>query len=150
MNDLSVNRGLARYRVRWKIALIFDEVEHEPTYHGRTYDLTLVGTGMLTDKDVFADSRLVVLLAIPSPHRNGRQTVIEVEARQIYSVYSGETSCFRLGLEFRHFKGDGLDILKEGLSHCNPLIKVPDYDPLPTVLGGARSYQPTRNYDLAA
>jgi len=150
MNDLSVNRSLARYRVRWRIALIFDEVEHEPTYHGRTHDLTLVGTGMLTSKDVFTDSRLVVLLAIPSPYRNGRHSVIEVEARQKYSVYSGETSCFRLGLEFRRFKGDGLDILKEGLSHCNPLIKLPDYDPLPAMLGGAHSYQSTRSLDLAA
>ena len=150
MNELSVNRSLARYRVRWKIALVFDEVEHEPAYHGKTHDLTLVGTGMLTNKDVFADSRVVVLLAIPPHYRDGRQTVIEVEARQIYSVYSGETSCFRLGLEFRHFKGDGLSILKEGLSHCNPLLKLHDYDPLPTILGAGHSYQSSRSLDLAA
>lgn len=150
MNEMSVNRGFARYRVRWKIALIFDEVEHEPTHHGITRDLTLVGTGMLTNRNTFADSRLVLLLAVPSPHRNGRQAVIEIEARQKYAVYSGETSCFRLGLEFRNFKGDGLSILKEGLSHCNPLIALPEYDLFPTSLGNAHSSKRSRRLDLAA
>ena len=150
MNDLNVNRTLARYRVRWKLALVFEEIKHEPTYHGITHDLTLVGTGMLTNKDVFADSRIVILLAIPSPYRNGKQSVIEVEARQIYSVYSGETACFRLGLEFRQFKGDGLNILKEGLSHCNPLLKRSDYDPYSSTLGAAPSFNSVQNLDLAA
>ena len=145
---MSVNRSLARYRVRWKIALVFDEVEHEPTQHGRTHDLTLVGTGMLTNRDIFADSRVVVLLAIPPLYRDGRQSIVEVEARQIYSVYSGETSCFRLGLEFTEFKGEGLAVLKEGLSHCNPIIKVADYDPFPTVFGSAHSYKSVPNLDL--
>ncbi|MCX7176572.1 MAG: hypothetical protein NT159_22145 [Proteobacteria bacterium] len=129
---MTIIRSLARYHVRWKIALIFDEVEQKPTFHGRTHDLTLVGTGMLTHRDVFTDSPVVVLLAIPPLHRNGRQKVIEIRAKQVYSVYSGETFCFRLGLEFISFKGDGLEILIEGLSHRNPLISLPDYDPVPT------------------
>lgn len=150
MNDGAVNRGLARYRVRWQIALVFDQLEHEPSFYGKTYDLTLVGTGMLTDRDVFADSRVLVLLAIPPHHRDGRRTVIEIEARQIYSVYSGETSCFRLGLEFRNFKDDGLSILKEGLSYCNPVLEARSQDPFPTIFGGARTYSSTRSLDLAA
>lgn len=128
-----MNRHATRYHVRWKIALIFDETEHRPTYHGRTYDLTLVGTGMLTHTDVYTDLPVVVLLAIPGLHRNAKPRVIEISARQAYSVYSGETACFRLGLEFVHFKGDGFEILKEGLSHCHPIIELPSYDPFPTV-----------------
>lgn len=130
---MTANRTFARYHVRWKIALIFDEVEQKPTFHGRTHDLTLVGTGMLTHRDVFTDSPVVVLLAIPPLHRNGRQKVIEINAKQVYSVYSGETFCFRLGLEFISFKGDGLQILREALSHRVPLISLPVYDAPPTV-----------------
>lgn len=130
------NRSVARYHVRWKIALIFDGVEHKPTFHGRTHDLTLVGTGMLTHRDVYTDSPVVVLLAVPPVHRNHRQKVIEIRSKQIYSVYSGETSCFRLGLEFLDFKEDGLEILTEGLSHHHPILSLPDYDPFPTIFGG--------------
>lgn len=130
---MAIIRSSARYHVRWKIALIFDEVEQKPTFHGRTHDLTLLGTGMLTHRDVFTDSPVVVLLAIPPLHRNGRQKVIEIRAKQVYSVYSGETFCFRLGLEFINFKGDGLKVLIEGLSHRVPLISLPVYDRPATV-----------------
>lgn len=147
---MTINRTLARYHVRWKIALIFDEVEQKPTFHGRTRDLTLVGTGMLTHRDVFTDSQVVVLLAIPPLHRNRRQKVIEIRARQIYSVYSGETFCFRLGLEFIHFKGDGLQILTEGLSHHHPLISLPVYDPFPTVFGNGENDQTIEALDFTA
>ena len=138
---MTMNRTVARYHVRWRIALIFDEVEHKPTFHGRTHDLTVVGTGMLTHKDVFTESPVVVLLAIPGLHRNSKPTVIEIKARQIYSVYSGETYCFRLGLEFLHFKGDGLRILEEGLSHYHPIIELPSYDPFPTIFGSQENNQ---------
>ncbi|MCX7168814.1 MAG: hypothetical protein NTY41_00600, partial [Proteobacteria bacterium] len=68
-------------------------------------------------------------------HRNCKPKVIEIKARQIYSVYSGETYCFRLGLEFVDFKNDGLEILKEGLSHYHPIIELPSYAPFPTIFG---------------
>ncbi|MFA7268570.1 MAG: hypothetical protein WC073_04430 [Sterolibacterium sp.] len=145
-----MNRTAARYHVRWRIALIYDEAEHKPTYHGRTYDLTRVGTGMLTHKDVFSESPVAVLLAIPGLHKNAKPQVIEIKARQIYSVYSGETYCFRLGLEFMHFKGDGLQILEEGLSHYHPIIELPDYDPFPTIFGNAEANQTLQNLDFVA
>lgn len=139
---MTINRSEARYHVRWKIALVFDEVEHRPTYHGKTHDLTMVGTGMLTHTDVFTESPVVILLAVPPLHRDHRPKVIEIRARQIYSVYSGETFCFRLGLEFVYFKDDGLKILQEGLSHHHPIISLPSYDPFPTVFSGDE-YTPT-------
>lgn len=130
---MTINRSEPRYHVRWKIALIFDEAEHRPTYHGRTHDLTQVGTGMLTHTDVFTEAPVVILLAVPALHRDHRPKVVEIKARQIYSVYSGETFCFRLGLEFDQFKGDGLQVLQEGLSHHHPIIALPTYDPFPTL-----------------
>jgi len=100
--------------------MIFDESEHRPTYHGKTYDLSLVGTGMHTDTNIFTTSPVVVLLAPPPLHKGHRQKIIEIKARQVYAVYSGDSSCFRLGLEFVYFKGDGLQELKKRLEHHHP------------------------------
>lgn len=111
------NRAAERYHVRWKIALVFDEAENRPTYHGKTYDLSLIGTGMLTDVNIFTHSKVMVLLAPPPLHKGDRQKIIEIRASQVYAVYSGETSCFRLGFEFEYFKRDGLQVLKDRLVH---------------------------------
>lgn len=97
--------------------MIFDEAENKPTFHGRTYDLSLVGTGMHTNINIFTPSPVVVLLAPPPLHKGHRQKIIEIRARQVYAVYSGESFCFRLGLEFMDFKGDGLEVLKKRLEH---------------------------------
>ena len=121
----SYNRGTDRYHVRWKIALIFDEAEHRPTYHGRTFDLSLGGTAMHTGSNIFTSAPVVVLLAPPPLHKGHRQKVIEIRARQVYAVYSGASSCFRLGLEFVSFKGDGLQVLKNRLQHHVPKVVNP-------------------------
>ena len=114
------HRSDARFHVRWKIALVFDELENRPTYHGRTHDLSLTGTGMHTDVNLFTTAPVVVLLAPPPLHVGHRQKVIEIRARQVYAVYSGEASCFRLGFEFISFKGNGLTVLKDRLKYHQP------------------------------
>lgn len=121
---LDVNhRGAERYHVQWKIALVFDGPEHKQTFHGRTHDLSLTGTGMLTDVNVYSDTPLVLLLAPPPLYAGQRQKIIEIHARQAYAVYSGASSCFRLGFSFTGFKEDGFQVLKEMLSHHLPRIK---------------------------
>lgn len=115
------HRNDQRYLVHWKIALIFDEEEHKPTYHGRTYDLSMSGTGMLTHSNVFTSSPVVILLAPPPLYQNHHPRVIEIQARQMYCVYSGEKSCFHLGFQFANFKGDGLEVIKERLGHHQPV-----------------------------
>ncbi|MDD5175731.1 MAG: hypothetical protein PHQ05_04835 [Sterolibacterium sp.] len=102
--------------------MIFDELEHKPTYHGRTHDLSLIGTAMLTHVNVFSPSPVVILLAPPPLHRNHLPRVIEIKARQVYAVYSGATSCFRLGFEFIDFKDDGLQVLTDRLKHHVPKV----------------------------
>lgn len=114
------HRGIERYHVRWKIALVFDELDHQNTYHGRTYDLSLSGTAMLTDVNILATAPVVILLAPPPLIAGHDQKLIEIQARQIYAVYSGEASCFRLGFQFITFKGNGFAVLKERLTHHQP------------------------------
>lgn len=117
------HRNAERYLVRWKIALIFDEAEHKPTYHGRTHDLSLSGTGMVTDTNVFSESPVVILLAPPPLYESHRQKVIEIKARQVYCVYSNALSGFHLGFQFTYFKGDGLKVIRERLEHHRPVRK---------------------------
>lgn len=114
------NRESPRYLVHWRIALVFDEAENKPIYHGRTFDLSLHGTAMHTRHNVFTEAPVTVLLAPPPLHRGGGKKVIEIHARQVYSVYSGATECFRLGLQFLKFKDDGFEIFKERLTHHQP------------------------------
>ena len=117
------NRGAERYHVQWKIALVFDKLERQQTFHGRTHDLSLTGTGMLTNVNVFSHTPLVLLLAPPPLYAGQRQKIIEIHARQAFVVYSGATSCFRLGFSFTGFKDDGLQVLNEMLSHHLPKIR---------------------------
>lgn len=116
------HRSDERYHVQWKIALIFDEAENQATYHGRTDDLSLKGTGMHTNVNIFTTSPVVILIAPPPLHVGHRQKVIEIQARQVYAVYSGAAACFRLGFEFVKFKANGLAILKERLRYHQPKV----------------------------
>ncbi|MCX7177024.1 MAG: PilZ domain-containing protein [Proteobacteria bacterium] len=115
-------RSSDRYLVRWKMAVVFDGQEGRPTYHGRTHDLSLSGTGMLTDINLQkSKSPVIVLLAPPPLHRKERPKLIEIRSRQLDVVYSGENRSFRLGFAFLEFKNDGLDFLKDRLRTQRPV-----------------------------
>jgi len=120
-----VPRGAERYHVRWRIALIFDQDEHKHPLQGRTIDLSLTGTAMHTDSDSFSDAPVILLLAPPPLLYGQRQKIIEINARQVYSVYSGASSCFRLGFQFINYKDDGLQVLQEMLQFSLPMRHVP-------------------------
>lgn len=113
-------RATPRYMVSWKIAIVFDEKEETPTIQGKTYDLSMGGTAMLTHNNVFAKTPVTILLAPPPLRKGGGRKIIEIQANLVYSVYSGALSCFRLGLNFTKFKGDGKGILKEMLAYYQP------------------------------
>ena len=112
------SRSAERYSVRWKIAIIFEDQERKPTYHGRTHDLSMVGTGMLTGVNLLpSSSPVIVLLAPPPLHTKDRPKIIEIKSRQLDAVYSGQTKCFRLRFAFLEFKNDGDHLLRERLAH---------------------------------
>lgn len=111
-------RSSDRYLVRWKMAVVFEGKEGRPTYHGRTHDLSLAGTGMLTDINLKkSNSPVIVLLAPPPMSVKERPKLIEITSRQRDVVYSGTNGCFRLGFAFLDFKNNGLDYLRERLRH---------------------------------
>jgi hypothetical protein len=117
-------RGAERYHVRWKIALIFDQQEQRHPLQGRTIDLSLTGTAMHTHSDTFTTAPVILLLAPPPLLFGQRQKIIEINARQVYSVYSGASSCFRLGFQFINYKDDGLQVLQEMLQYSLPMRHV--------------------------
>lgn len=119
-----VPRGDERYHVRWKIALVFDQQEQRHPLQGRTIDLSLTGTAMHTNSDTFTTSPVILLLAPPPLLFGQRQKIIEINARQVYSVYSGASSCFRLGFQFINYKDDGLQVLQEMLQFSLPMRHV--------------------------
>jgi hypothetical protein len=124
MSDI-VPRGAERYHVRWKIALVFDPQEQRHPLQGRTIDLSLTGTAMHTHSDTFTTAPVILLLAPPPLLFGQRQKIIEINARQVYSVYSGAGSCFRLGFQFTNYKDDGLRVLQEMLQFSLPMRHVP-------------------------
>ncbi|MFA6443891.1 MAG: hypothetical protein WCV99_16255 [Sterolibacterium sp.] len=75
---------------------------------------------MHTDVNMLATAPVVILLAPPPLIAGQEQKLIEINARQIYAVYSGESFCFRLGFAFVSFKGNGFAVLKERLTHHQP------------------------------
>lgn len=119
------NRSAERYFVRWKMAVVFEDQEHKPTYHGRTHDLSLAGTGMLISKNIQPTSAPVIVLLAPPPlHVKERARIIEIRSRQLDAVYSGETRSFRLGFAFLEFKNDGLELLTERLKHHKSVARM--------------------------
>lgn len=119
LNDV---RSTDRYLVRWKMAVVFDGQEGRPTYHGRTHDLSLSGTGMLTNVNLKkSKSSVIVLLAPPPLSRKERPKLIEIRARQLDVVYSGANRSFRLGFAFLEFKNDGIDFLRDRLRTQRPV-----------------------------
>ena len=119
MNNTTVNhRNNDRYLVRWKMAIVFEDRDKRPTFHGRTHDLSMAGTGMLTDINLRkTDQPVIVLLSPPPLAPKERRKIIEIRSRQLDVVYSGVNRCFRLGFAFLEFKNDGLDYLSERLKH---------------------------------
>lgn len=110
-------RTAERYIVWWRMALVFEDQEHMPAYHGRTRDLSYVGTGMLTHVNLMTRHPVIILLAPPPLSTRERRKIIEIRSKQIIAVYSGESRCFRLSFAFLEFKNDGLDYLRARLKN---------------------------------
>ncbi|MCX7178439.1 MAG: hypothetical protein NTX56_06550 [Proteobacteria bacterium] len=127
----SESRSAERYFVRWKMAIVFEEQAQKPTFHGRTHDLSLVGTGMLIGKNIQPTSGPVIVLLAPPPlSLKERPRIIEIKSRQLDAVYSGPNSSFRLGFAFLEFKNDGFDLLADRLKHHKSIAPIQAAKPL--------------------
>lgn len=104
-----------RYPMRWQVAIVFNETEERPTYHGVTHEISLAGMSLLTDHNIFTEEPVTVLLAVPPLYAGLHKKVIEIQARMIYTVHSSEHGRFRIGLKFDRFKGDGRQWLEMNL-----------------------------------
>jgi len=112
-NTKSSNRKRSenRYLFHWPVAIVFDSIEGQGTYHGRTNDVSLTGCSILTEHNVFSTQAVTVLLSLPSDHAGERRPVIEVKAAMVYTVLAAGAQKFRCGIHFLDFKGNGLAAL---------------------------------------
>lgn len=104
-----------RFPMRWQVAIIFDEIEKRPTYHGVTHEISLSGMSLLTDHNIFTEDAVTVLLAVPPLYAGLHKKIIEIYAHMIYTVHSSDHGRFRIGLKFDRFKGDGREWLEMNL-----------------------------------
>lgn len=117
------HRQHTRYRLRWDIALVHGAPTRPHTLRGRTNDLSLGGASVLIPDNPQLSGQLSVLL-VPPPLQVGQAPrVIEAEARLVYSILSANACCFRIGLQFIRFKGDGQVLLEQRLTHHMPAFK---------------------------
>jgi hypothetical protein len=108
-------RKFPRYPMRWKIAIVFDETENLPTYHGITNEISEEGLSLLTDHNLFSENAVTLLLAIPPKHSAQRSKIVEIRARMLYTVHSSGHDQFRIGVHFERFKGNGRKLLESNL-----------------------------------
>lgn len=113
-----------RYRLRWPTAIFLDlEPDGGPVIEGRLFDLSLGGASVLTEVHLRKSGKNLALLIAPPPLiRGGREERIITHCRMIYSVYASDSMCFRVGLQFLSFEGQGRAILSDRLTYHLPTI----------------------------
>lgn len=108
-------RKFPRYPMQWKVAIVFDEADRQPTFHGVTNEISQEGLSLLTDHNLFTEGPITLLLAIPPKNSAQRSKVVEIRARMIYTVHSAGHDRFRIGVHFERFKGNGRKLLETNL-----------------------------------
>jgi len=101
--------------MHWKVAIVFNESDERPSFHGETAEISVEGASILTDHNIFTHNPVTLLLAIPPMHPGQRQKVIEIDARIMYTVHSSQHGRFRIGIHFHAFKDEGKAFLDRNL-----------------------------------
>ena len=110
------NRKHYRYPVHWRIAIVHQNGNRNDIYHGHTHDLSLGGASVLIDHNIFMNSEVVMLLAIPPGLPGQKEIIIEAQCRMAHTVFDSGKGRFRIGIRFLSFKGEGKQILSRVLS----------------------------------
>jgi c-di-GMP-binding flagellar brake protein YcgR len=108
-------RRAPRAPLQYKVAIVYHQHEDKatrPTFHGRTYDISVQGLTVIVDRNIFNEGDVTVLLAIPPAHSGTPQKIVEATAKMVYTVFSSEHDAFRIGLNFKEFNGNGKELLK--------------------------------------
>jgi len=114
------NRKHPRYPLHLKVVLHLPGSDHR-SLHGETLDISLDGTAILTEHNVFTSEELLVEVHLP-PENTGRQPkVLKIKAKMVYTLYSADHYCFRTGLLFRSYQENALALLEAKL-HQHPKL----------------------------
>ncbi len=121
------NRKHFRHPIHWRIAIIHKNGDKNDIYHGQTHDLSLGGASVLIDHNIFMNSEVLMLLAIPPSLPGQKEIIIEAQCRMAHTVFDSGKGRFRIGIRFQSFKGEGKQILSRILS--KRVIHEPDQKP---------------------
>lgn len=108
-------RQSKRYLVNWRVAIVNEDGESHQTFYGRVHDISVGGVSIHADENLDFSQEVVVLLSIPPLVPGGGVKIIEVRCRHVYTVLAASIQKFRVGFNFRRFKGNGKRILEEHL-----------------------------------
>ncbi len=93
-----------RYVAHWKIAIVYNDHGKNEIFHGRTYEVSLSGTSIFSDHNIFVTDDVTVLLALPWYTSKQKEKIIEIRGRMAYTILSSENHQFRIGLQFLSFQ----------------------------------------------
>ena len=108
-------RANPRYRVFWRIVIIYNKDGKKNIFHGHTYDVSISGACIFSDHNIFVDEPVAMTMEVHSLHLNKKNPVIGMKCRMLYNILSSNYSTYRIGVEFIEFDGDGKKLLKEAL-----------------------------------
>lgn len=108
----ATRRTDARYLVRWKVALVVGEGAQRRLYPMRTLDVSLGGMAVYGDLGLGLKGVVHVLIALPPLTAKDGETILDAEAKVVYSVLDTAKDCFRYGFSFVRFRGSDQEKLR--------------------------------------
>lgn len=105
------NRKHYRYPIHWRVVIVHKNGNKNDIYRGRTHDLSLGGASIFVDHNIFMDSKVLMLLAIPPSIPGQKETIIVIQSRMAHTVFDSAKGQFRIGMRFLSFNGEGKKIL---------------------------------------
>lgn len=118
-------REAPRFILHWRAAIVHkNNSGKEEIFHGRTRDISTSGMAICSERNVFTNTLVTVLLAVPPLNPGEKQKVIEVQSKMVYTVHSSTGHGFRIGLRFIKFKGDGKKVLTLQLEHRQAAVAI--------------------------
>jgi hypothetical protein len=108
------NRKRERYLLHWKIAVVYEHNDNGESkrFYGKTFDVSLTGTSIYSDHNIFVEGPIIVLISMPSPDDPSKNKMLEIKSRMAYTYLCSNRQRFRTGIQFTEFKGDGKELLK--------------------------------------